>query len=153
MPAESSSGSMSQSGAEAPASASATPGAVAIGVKVEGESGESLGTVTDIVADPTTGAPLFVVISTQGQTTAMPYAAASSMLQTDVIVVESAKLAAAPRVEQSDLHEPSAAWTGAANDYWGQGEMRTASPDPGATSDSGSDQSASEPAPEEKPRG
>jgi hypothetical protein len=133
---------MSESGADASATAGASTGALAIGVQVESETGEPLGTVTDLVADPTTGAPMFVVISTEGETTAMPYSAASSMVQGDALVIERTRLASAPRVEQSELQEPTADWTSEANDYWGQGEMRTASPE-----------TAEEPVPEGEPRG
>jgi hypothetical protein len=136
--------------ASASATAGAGTGSLAIGLQVESETGEALGTVTDIVADPSTGAPLFVVISTQGETTAMPYAAATSMVQSDALVIERTRLASAPRVEQSELHEPSADWTTEANNYWGQGEMRTASPDPGASSETSSSE---EPATESRPRG
>ncbi|MGH8286414.1 MAG: PRC-barrel domain-containing protein [Steroidobacteraceae bacterium] len=153
-PADSSSGSMSQDSSGAAASTdtsmAGSTAPVAIGLKVETATGESLGTVIDIVADATTGAPLFVVISSEGETTAVPYAAANSMVQQDALVMDRSRLESAPRVDQGEWRDPASGdWTSEANGYWGQGEMRTASPEPGASS---SEQSA-EPQPEPEPRG
>ncbi|MGQ0835722.1 MAG: PRC-barrel domain-containing protein [Gammaproteobacteria bacterium] len=117
---------------------------------METATGESLGTVVDIVADATTGAPLFVVISSEGEGTAVPYAAASSMVQRDALVMDRSRLESAPRIGQGEWRDPASGdWITEANDYWGQGQMRTASPEPGA----GSSEQAAEPRPEPEPRG
>ena len=149
-----SSGSMSQDSSGAAASTdtslAGSTAPVAIGLKVETATGESLGTVVDIVADATTGAPLFVVISSEDATTAVPYAAANSMVQQDALVMDRSRLESAPRVGQGEWRDPASGdWTTEANGYWGQGEMRTASPEPGASS---SEQNA-EPQPQPEPRG
>lgn len=121
-------GSMSQAGADASATAGMTEGSVSIGLTVQSETGEPIGTVTDVLADATTGAPLYALISTEGETAAVPYEAASSMVQADALVVERSRLESAPRIEQGQLTDPAATWASEANAYWGEGEMRTASP-------------------------
>jgi len=124
--------STSESGATPPADPSMGAGAAApvvIGLQVETPTGEPLGTVVEIVADAATGQPLFAVITAADETTAVPYSAATSMVQDDALVMDRSRLEAAPHLEQGEWRDQSrGTWANEANSYWGQGETRTATP-------------------------
>ena len=92
------------------------------GMTVQAPSGESLGTVVDLVPGPTgsTESGYVVIASSGGSATPVPYAAASSMIQNGKIVVERTRLESAPKVQQSQLEDrTSKSWQSKADKYWG----------------------------------
>jgi hypothetical protein len=116
-----------------PADQSMSAGAsapVTVGLQVETPTGEPLGTVVEIVSDAS-GQPAFAVINAQDKTTAVPYTAAASMVQTDALVIDRSRLESAPTVAQGEWNQTTGTWATEANDYWGQGETRTATPGTG----------------------
>ena len=59
---------------------------------------------------------------------AVPYSAVSSMMHNGAIVMDQARLQGAPKVQQSQLRDPSSMdWQNQANQYWGS--MRSATPE------------------------
>ena len=92
------------------------------GMTVQAPSGESLGTVVDLVPGPTgsTESGYVVIASSGGSATPVPYAAASSMIQNGKIVVERTRLESAPKVQQRQLEDRSSkSWQSKADKYWG----------------------------------
>jgi hypothetical protein len=112
---------------------------VVVGLSVETPTGEPLGSVIEIVADASTGTPLFAVITSEGTSTAVPYTAAAAMVQGDALVMERERLASAPKVDQGEWRQ-AGDWTGESSGYWGEGETRTATPGTGTQPDQGSQQ-------------
>jgi hypothetical protein len=123
-----SSGSAGNSGSAEP-SDSASP--IAVGLQVQSSTGASLGTVVDVISDSSSSSPSYVVISSAGETVAVPYSAVGSMMHNGAIVMDQARLQGAPKVRQSQLRDPSSMdWQSQANQYWGS--MRSARPDSSA---------------------
>jgi len=92
------------------------------GMTVQAPSGESLGTVVDLVPGPTgsTESGYVVIATSGGSATPVPYAAASSMIQNGKIVVERTRLESAPKVQPSQLEDRSSkTWQSKADRYWG----------------------------------
>jgi hypothetical protein len=100
----------------------AAAGNVSAGMPVQSTSGEPLGAVRDVVPRPS-GDPGYVVITLpKGGKTAVPYAAATSMLRNGTIVVDRAQLEGAPRVQDSQLQDHSdQGWEKQADRYWSRG--------------------------------
>jgi hypothetical protein len=94
-------------------------GSVSAGSIVQSPAGEAIGRVKDIVPDPGTGDPAYVVIATRTGTTAVPYAVVSPMFQNGHVVLERSKLESAPRVKERQLRDKSNAdWRKEADLYW-----------------------------------
>lgn len=92
-----------------------------VGAPVVSVSNAPLGTVVDVVFDAT-NRPEFVVIQSESKSTAVPYSAASSMKKADKIVVEQARLQAAPKVGEGAWRNPvSNRWKQESTRYWGRG--------------------------------
>jgi hypothetical protein len=118
----------------------ATPGATAaaaptlVGAEVVTPSGEPIAAITDVMADPKSGEPQYVVIAlvpaaAGAQSTAVPYSTATSMMRDNKLVMDRSKLDGAPKVSQSNLKDPaSTAWQSESDSYWGN--TRAASKDP-----------------------
>ena len=87
-----------------------------VGAAVVSSANAPLGEVVDVVFDAA-NQPAFVVIESQSKTVAMPYASASSMKRADKIVVDQARLQAAPKIEEG-------AWRDASNIRWQQESTR-----------------------------
>lgn len=104
---------------------------VSAGMPVETISGEQLGTVRDVVPNAN-GDPAYVVITKpKGGKTAMPYTTVNAMMRNGAIVLDRARLEAAPPVQDSQLQDPSdTRWQKQADQYWnGRGSMRSAHPE------------------------
>jgi hypothetical protein len=116
--------------------AATTPSSAAsemVGRQVVSTKGEPLGSVVQVVVD-STGAPAYVVISDGSQSTVVPHSAAHSMVQNNQIVIDRARLDAAPKVQGDLQAQSSDTWRSAADSYWGQDAIRTASPETGSES-------------------
>lgn len=96
-----------------------------VGLPVESAAGEQLGSVVDIVRNKA-GTPKYAVVAIDTDTTAVPYDTAMGMVRNDKVVMSAKKLAAAPKVKQSEwLDETHTAWREDSDRYWGN--TRTAS--------------------------
>ena len=107
--------------------------AVEPGMSVQTGSGQSLGTVVDIVPGPAGDAATgYVVIASAGGTaTPVPYSSASSMVQNGKLVMDRSRLQKAPKVQQNQLEDHSSAtWKKKADSYWGK---QSESANPGGT--------------------
>ena len=95
---------------------------VTAGMGVKSASGESIGTVRDIVPAKS-GRPEYVVIATPHDgSSAVPYAAVAPMIKDGAIILDRGRLKAAPKVNLEDLHDQNnAAWRKQADQYWGVG--------------------------------
>jgi hypothetical protein len=97
-----------------------------VGLPVETSSGETLGSVVDIVRNKA-GTPTYAVVAIDNDTTAVPYDTAVGMIHGDKVIMSQAKLSAAPKVKQSEwLDQTSSSWRTQSDRYWGN--SRTASP-------------------------
>ncbi len=106
----------------------ATAATVSAGMPVQTAVGEPLGTVRDVVPDAT-GAPGYVLITMPtGGKTAVPYSTIASLTREGTIVLDRARLRGAPRVEDSQLQNPSdTRWKKQADQYWnGRSSMPSA---------------------------
>ena len=89
-----------------------------VGAKVVTPGDAPIGSVVDVVFDAK-GQPSFVVIQSQSDTTAVPYAAASSMMRGDKVVMDQRRLERAPKVKQGEWRsQSSGAWKNDASKYW-----------------------------------
>jgi hypothetical protein len=93
---------------------------VTAGMGVKSASGESIGTVRDIVPAKS-GRPDYVVIATAHDgSSAVPYAAVAPMIKDGAIILDPARLKSAPKVNLDDLHDQNnTAWRKQADRYWG----------------------------------
>ena len=115
------------SGAERQIAGDTKPKDKLVGLPVESASGEQLGSVVDIVRDKS-GKPTYAVVAIDTDTTAVPYETAMSMVRNDKVVMSPKRLAAAPKVKQTEwLDETHSAWRKDSDRYWGN--TRTASKD------------------------
>jgi hypothetical protein len=97
-----------------------TGGMVSSGMQVQSKSGESLGTVVDVVPSSAGRMGYVVVAGSGGSATPLPYSTASSMVQNGRIVVDKSKFQGAPKVQQSQMEDKtSTAWQKKADSYWG----------------------------------
>jgi hypothetical protein len=89
-----------------------------VGLPVESAAGEQLGSVVDIVRDKS-GKPTYAVVAMDNDTTAVPYDTAMGMVRKDKVVMSQAKLAAAPKVKQSEwLDQAHTSWRADSDRYW-----------------------------------
>lgn len=95
-------------------------GGISAGAIVQSPGGENLGRVKDIVPDANRGDPAYIVIATRSGTTAIPYATIAPMYQNGHVVLDRARLEAAPHVTDNQLREDKqdAQWKKEANRYW-----------------------------------
>jgi hypothetical protein len=101
-------------------SGSATPqeGKEIVGAAVVTPADAPLGKVVDVVFGETQQ-PEFVIIASEGKSVAVPYAAASSMMTTDRIVVDRTRLRAAPKLSEDQWRKDSTGkWRLDAMRYW-----------------------------------
>lgn len=99
-----------------------------VGLQVESTTGQSLGTVSDVVAD-SGGQPAYAMISTGTDTmTAVPYDAVRSMMSGDKIVMDRTLLENSPQVSRNEMKDKSdTSWKTEADRYWSS-SIRSASP-------------------------
>ena len=101
-----------------------------MGLEVITPAGEQLGSVVDVVMDPT-GAPAYVVIQSAGKNSIVPYSTAAAMVHDNAVVLDQQRLAQAPKVDKGAWKDSSSkSWRTESDQYWnrGQGGMRTATP-------------------------
>lgn len=92
-----------------------------VGAAVVTTTAKPLGEVVDVVFDAR-NQPAFVVISTEGKAVAVPYSVASSMKTSDGIVMDRARLQAAPKVKEGEWKKESGGtWKDESARYWNQG--------------------------------
>jgi len=92
-----------------------------VGATVVSPSDAPLGKVVDVVFDAQSQ-PEFVVISSGGTATAMPFSVANSMMSADKLVIDHSRLKAAPKVKQGEWRsESSSSWKQEATRYWDRG--------------------------------
>ena len=92
-----------------------------VGAAVVSKTNAQLGKVVDVVFGETQQ-PEFVIISSDGKSVAMPYSAANSMMTTDKIVVDRAKLQSAPKLSENQWRKDSTGkWRLDAMRYWEKG--------------------------------
>ena len=92
---------------------------VSAGTAVQAPSGESIGTVKDIVPDPNSGRPAYVVIATRSGNTAVPYATITPLFHDGQIVLDRSRLESAPRLRAEQLQNDSdRSWTKQSDQYW-----------------------------------
>jgi PRC-barrel domain len=92
------------------------PGRELVGASVVTRSNAPLGQVTEVVFD-SKQQPAFVIIATEDQSSAVPYAAASSMKRGDKVVIDQSKLRAAPKLKEGEWKNQSN-WQADAARYW-----------------------------------
>jgi hypothetical protein len=96
-----------------------------VGLPVSSPAGEELGSVVDIVRDHA-GKPTYAVVAIDTDTTAVPYDTAMGMVRNGKVVMSQTKLAAAPKVKQSEwLDQAHSGWRAESDRYWAS--SRTAS--------------------------
>jgi sporulation protein YlmC with PRC-barrel domain len=107
-----------------------------VGMKVQTASGDSLGQIKNVVIDKS-GQTSYAVIAygaTAGaaaKQTAVPWAAASPMIQGDKLVMVQSQLEQAPVLSKSQKLDPSSGtWSRDANVYWRSVKMRSVDPQP-----------------------
>jgi sporulation protein YlmC with PRC-barrel domain len=112
-----------------------------VGMKVQTASGDSLGQIKSVVIDKS-GQTSYAVIAygatagAAGKQTAVPWAAASPMIQGDKLVMDRSQLEQAPVLSKSQKLDPSSGtWSRDANVYWRSVKMRSVDPSsaPGAS--------------------
>ncbi|HXS26385.1 MAG TPA: hypothetical protein VN730_01835 [Steroidobacteraceae bacterium] len=93
-------------------------GRVSSGMMVDDRSGQTLGTVADVV--PAKSAHRYVVVNgSDGRTTPVPYDVASSMMAAGKIVLDRTAFEQAPKISQSELSRgSSASWRKKVDRYW-----------------------------------
>jgi cytoskeletal protein RodZ len=102
-----------------------------VGLEVITPAGDPLGSVVDVVNDPT-GSPGYVVITSAGKNAIVPYSTAAAMVHDNAVVMDQARLSKAPTVKKDAWKDRSTtSWRTESDRYWNQGkedEMRTATP-------------------------
>jgi hypothetical protein len=103
-------------------SPAATAGNLSAGMSVESPAGEAIGTVKDIVPDPRTGRPGYILITGRsGANTAIPYSTLAPMFRNGRVILDRSRLEGAPRVSNSQLRNPSDhEWQRKAQEYWNE---------------------------------
>jgi hypothetical protein len=92
-----------------------------VGAAVVSNTQAPLGEVVDVVFDAR-NQPAFVVISTEGKSVAVPYSVATSMKTSDKIVMDRARLQAAPKVKEGEWKKESGGtWKDESARYWKRG--------------------------------
>jgi hypothetical protein len=97
--------------------AAANPGAIGQGAKVEDRSGQTLGSVADVVKE-SSGRDGYVIVSgTDGSARAVPYSVASSSATKGMIVLDRDAFLGAPKVKLSEV-QSGQGWQKKSDKYW-----------------------------------
>jgi hypothetical protein len=93
-----------------------------VGLQVVSTSNAPLGEVVDVVFD-SQGQPDYVVIASEGNNAAVPFQAASSMIEGGKVIMDQSKLKQAPKLDQGEWREKgeNASWKHDATQYWALG--------------------------------
>jgi hypothetical protein len=95
------------------------PSDLSAGKLVQSPEGKAIGTVQDIVPDPNTGQPAYVLIATSSRATAIPYWAISHLLRDAHLVIDRSLLTSAPRVRDEQVRNSAdVTWKKQADRYW-----------------------------------
>ena len=96
------------------------PHDIVAGKLVQSPQGKTIGTVRELVPTfPSHGMPDYVLVATQAGTTAIPYGAMDHMLRDAHLVIDQSVLAAAPHVEEDQIHNlANTRWREEADKYW-----------------------------------
>jgi hypothetical protein len=97
--------------------AAANPGAIAQGAKVEDRSGETLGSVADVVKEHSGRDGYVIVSGTDGSARAVPYSVASSSATNGMIVLDRNAFVAAPKVKLDEV-QSGQGWQKKSDKYW-----------------------------------
>jgi hypothetical protein len=93
---------------------------VTVGTRVQTPEGEQIGTVKNVVPDPRTGRPGYVLIARRsGTDTAVPSPAIFEGVHDGRIVLERSQLERAPTVREAEIQNTwSTQWQERADQYW-----------------------------------
>jgi hypothetical protein len=92
-----------------------------VGLQVVSPSDAPIGEVIDVVFD-SRGQPDFVVIASEGDNAAVPYRTASSMIESGKVIMDSARLKDAPKIDRGEWrNRADSGWKREANRYWDEG--------------------------------
>lgn len=93
---------------------------ITAGKLVQSPQGQTIGTVQELIpVYPYHGVPDYVLVSTRSGTTAVPYGAMDHMLRDAHLVIDASVLAAAPHVEEDQIHNvANTRWRAEADRYW-----------------------------------
>jgi sporulation protein YlmC with PRC-barrel domain len=95
-------------------------GNLSAGTIIQSPAGESIGTVKDVVPDPDTGEPSYILVTMRsGASTAIPYSIIAPMFSNGRVILAPSRLEGAPRVSDGQLRNKSdKAWQQKVRDYW-----------------------------------
>jgi hypothetical protein len=97
--------------------AAASPGAIPQGATVEDRSGQTLGSVADVVKEHSGRDGYVIVSGTDGSARAVPYSVASSSATKGMIVLDRNAFVGAPKVKLSDV-QSGQGWQKKSDEYW-----------------------------------
>jgi sporulation protein YlmC with PRC-barrel domain len=95
-------------------------GKLSVGTVVQSPAGAAIGTVQDLVSDPRTGQPSYVVVNMRsGANAPIPYSTIAPMFSNGRVILDQSRLEEAPRVSNSQLRNPSDhTWQQKSEKYW-----------------------------------
>jgi hypothetical protein len=100
----------------------ATPSDITAGKLVQSPEGIVIGTVRDVLHEPASSRPAYIVIATDSGFKAIPSYAIGHLLRDAHIVIDRSTLAAAPQIpgneEPKDDKDTTAPWRQKADSYW-----------------------------------
>lgn len=95
-----------------------------VGAPVVNKADAPIGKVVDVVFDAK-DQPAFVVIASGGNQAAVPYAAASEMMEGSRVVMDQSRLDRAPKVKQGEWRSQSpGTWQQDSANYWMKGQRQ-----------------------------
>ena len=98
------------------------PSDIAAGKLVQSPEGFVIGTVHDVLHEPASGRPAYIVIATDSGFKPIPSYAIGHLLRDAHIVIDRSTLAAAPRIpgneEPKDDEDAATPWRQQADSYW-----------------------------------
>jgi hypothetical protein len=102
----------------------AKPSDIAAGKLVQSPEGMVIGTVHDVLREPASGRPAYIVIATDSGFKPIPSYAIGHLLRDAHIVIDRSTLAGAPQIpgneEPRDDKGPAAPWRQQADSYWSE---------------------------------
>jgi hypothetical protein len=100
----------------------ARPSDIVAGKLVQSPEGKVIGTVHDVLREPGSGRPAYIVIATDSGFKAIPSYAIGHLLRDAHIVIDRSTLAGAPQIpgneEPKDDEAAAAPWRQQADSYW-----------------------------------
>jgi sporulation protein YlmC with PRC-barrel domain len=119
---------------ETPQGSEAAESPKVVGLQVVSHTGQTLGSVIDVIVDDSKQ-PEYAVISTGNDTiTAVPYRAVTAMIKDGKVVMDRSKLENSPQVAQIELHDKAnSKWRADSDRYWNPATIREAQESPGTS--------------------